>query len=75
MLQRALEERENQIKNFYSAVQDTLSRRGSKIHHKLRTEDVVREPQIPDFKFDFASIMSLLKPKRKLGPHRKEVDA
>ena len=40
---------------------------------RIRTEDVVKDSPLPEFRLDLAFIMELLRPQRKLRPRRKQV--
>lgn len=72
-LTRALGDREERIKEFVLAVRSKVSRCQGRSGPKLCADDVLKETPLPEFKLDLATIVSILKPRRKLRPRRKQV--
>jgi coiled-coil and C2 domain-containing protein 2A len=71
---QAIETREARIKEFAFRVRAATAGTagaGGRIQ-ALKTDEVVREMQLPEFKLDLAALQGLLAPQRKLQPRRKQ---
>ncbi|KAF5837475.1 hypothetical protein DUNSADRAFT_4277 [Dunaliella salina] len=76
-LTRGIEEREARIKEFGQRIRSAASRiaGGKQAARKYKTEDVVNDTPLPEFKVDVQSILSLVMPRRPLKRERKMVKA
>ncbi|KAK9808578.1 hypothetical protein WJX72_000007 [[Myrmecia] bisecta] len=74
---RAIEKREQRIKEFALRVRALVSRKlaSSMLDRRIRTEDVVKDSPLPEFRLNLQFLMELIRPQRKLRPRRKPVKA
>uniref|UniRef100_A0A7S3R2T6 C2 domain-containing protein n=1 Tax=Dunaliella tertiolecta TaxID=3047 RepID=A0A7S3R2T6_DUNTE len=74
-LTRGIEEREARIKDFGLRIRSAATRiaGGKQAARKYKTEDVVNDTPLPEFKVDFQSLLSLVMPRRPLKRERKVI--
>eukprot|EP00899_Mesostigma_viride_P011659 jgi/Mesvir1/20494/Mv12380-RA.1 len=74
-VRKVMEERTLKVRDFAQRIRMSVERnhRGSEATYGFKTEDVVNDSPLPDFKLDLSFIMEALKPRRKLRPARKQV--
>lgn len=71
----SIREREDRIKRFALRVRGAALRvAGGRINvRRFRTDDVVNDAPLPDFKLELSALARLLEPKRPLKRSKKEV--